>query len=473
MKKVISILLVMIMLFTLSFGTISANADVGDYTMDEVEPNSTMGYADRIYNDYTVSGYLDAYNYDLDYFKFILSSTAQVSVICACDWSSMCMGILNSNDDFLATATYEGYTDNGNHMFTITATLSAGTYYLVLFDEDDYGYNDYMFYFEYASAHTHLYSPTVIAPTCVDEGYTEYTCSCGSSYTDNYTQATGIHTIFYAERLDSQWHSGYCESCCEYVYQNHIYDDILDTRCNSCSNTRAAFTGTALTKNLNGEWVYIVNGAYSNATTLVKHNNEWWYVKNGKLCRDNTLFLYNGQWYHVNNGKWVKDTTLVKYNNEWFYVSEGRLSRANTLCLYGGQWYHVNGGKWVKDTTLVKYNNEWFYVKGGRLCRDNTLFLYNGQWYHVNNGKWVKDTTLVKYNNEWFYVSGGRLNRANTLCLYGGQWYHVNNGKWVKDTTLVKYNGTYYYVRNGRVDFNFTGKIKYNGKYYKVTNGRA
>ena len=39
--------------------------------------------------------------------------------------------------------------------------------------------------------HSHSYSSKVVAPTCTEGGYTVYTCSCGSSYTDNKTSATG------------------------------------------------------------------------------------------------------------------------------------------------------------------------------------------------------------------------------------------------------------------------------------------
>ena len=41
--------------------------------------------------------------------------------------------------------------------------------------------------------HVHNYSRQVVAPTCSEGGYTEFTCSCGDSYTGNYTSATGQH----------------------------------------------------------------------------------------------------------------------------------------------------------------------------------------------------------------------------------------------------------------------------------------
>ena len=37
----------------------------------------------------------------------------------------------------------------------------------------------------------HSYTSTVTAPTCTAQGYTTHTCSCGHSYQDNYTDATG------------------------------------------------------------------------------------------------------------------------------------------------------------------------------------------------------------------------------------------------------------------------------------------
>jgi hypothetical protein len=40
-------------------------------------------------------------------------------------------------------------------------------------------------------SHTHSYTSVVTDPTCAAKGYTTYTCSCGDSYVDNYTNALG------------------------------------------------------------------------------------------------------------------------------------------------------------------------------------------------------------------------------------------------------------------------------------------
>lgn len=44
---------------------------------------------------------------------------------------------------------------------------------------------------EPAKPHSHSYSASVVAPTCTAKGYTLHKCSCGDSYKDSYTEATG------------------------------------------------------------------------------------------------------------------------------------------------------------------------------------------------------------------------------------------------------------------------------------------
>lgn len=41
------------------------------------------------------------------------------------------------------------------------------------------------------SQHQHNYTSKVIAPTCVDQGYTEFSCECGHTYKDEFKDATG------------------------------------------------------------------------------------------------------------------------------------------------------------------------------------------------------------------------------------------------------------------------------------------
>lgn len=41
------------------------------------------------------------------------------------------------------------------------------------------------------ASHTHGYTAQIVSPTCTDQGYTVYTCSCGDSYKQDYVDALG------------------------------------------------------------------------------------------------------------------------------------------------------------------------------------------------------------------------------------------------------------------------------------------
>lgn len=45
--------------------------------------------------------------------------------------------------------------------------------------------------------HTHSYIETLTAPTCTEQGFTTYTCSCGNSYVDDYVEELGHSFIDY------------------------------------------------------------------------------------------------------------------------------------------------------------------------------------------------------------------------------------------------------------------------------------
>ncbi len=92
------------------------------------------------------------------------------------------------------------YPENGwNHVSSYTVT-EDGYYGLVLKKCDGSTFNfenqDSENVFDYISVenpdeHRHSYIATVTPPTCTEQGYTTYTCHCGASYVEDYTDALG------------------------------------------------------------------------------------------------------------------------------------------------------------------------------------------------------------------------------------------------------------------------------------------
>ena len=66
--------------------------------------------------------------------------------------------------------------------------------------------------------HTHSYNDVVTAPTCTEDGYTTYTCSCGHEYTDNVVVATG-----------HSYEGGTCSVCGEEDPDHNEGDATVDT----------------------------------------------------------------------------------------------------------------------------------------------------------------------------------------------------------------------------------------------------
>lgn len=89
--------------------------------------------------------------------------------------------------------------------------------------------------------HVHSYDESVVAPTCVADGYTIHTCNCGESYTDNATTALGHSYTDWI--ITSDAHSRGCDRCDEIWETAHSYTDWIITsdghsrECEVCNGT--------------------------------------------------------------------------------------------------------------------------------------------------------------------------------------------------------------------------------------------
>ena len=89
--------------------------------------------------------------------------------------------------------------------------------------------------------HTHNYSASVTQPTCTTQGYTTYTCNCGHSYKDNYTNGSHNYsngTCTACGAADPNWVPPHTHSWTEHTWTE---DKMTETEvnvyvCNGCGS---------------------------------------------------------------------------------------------------------------------------------------------------------------------------------------------------------------------------------------------
>ena len=243
MKKVCAILMTLCLLVGFfPAGGLAVSADVGDISKTEVEPNSTMSLADRIYDDYTVSGVVSGT--DMDYFKFTLSSRSTISIITMANYKSCFMaGVFTPSQVAVAASSFVEYSDSGRPCYLTTATLDAGTYYYVLFNENASTLrNVYTFYFTYtATGHTHTYSYSCDS-TCNTCAYTRDVVHTYDAECDAVCNVCGeTRTTVIAHTVDADC-ATVCNLCRAEVAASvsHTYTDKCDATCDVCGYTRSA-----------------------------------------------------------------------------------------------------------------------------------------------------------------------------------------------------------------------------------------
>ena len=97
-------------------------------------------------------------------------------------------------------------------------------------------------------AHTHDFVETVTAPTCTEQGYTTYTCSCGETYTKNYVSALGHKTELRNAVEPTCTEDGYtgdevCTICGETIKEGEVIPatghHFKGNTCPDCGETRS------------------------------------------------------------------------------------------------------------------------------------------------------------------------------------------------------------------------------------------
>lgn len=241
---------------------------------------------------------------------------------------------LSSNDD-----------GGNNNNFLISYSFEAGkTYYLGAKYYNDLNTDSFYIGLYDSYVDGHLYTAETTEPTCINQGYTEYTCTtCGNTYRDSLIEAIGHHYI-----------DGICENCGD---DRNIYLDIEKAAVIDSNNQYAYF-----------EFTPAETGTYTFSSISEDDTYGYIYDENmNELASD--------------DGSGDDGNFSVKYKLQ-----------ANTKYIFGCRYYSTgNAGEF--NVVLTK-NIEIRYTPINPIeIIENT----NGQWDKDNN-----DEDFYRYYTPWF-----------------------------------------------------------------------
>ena len=489
MKKIFSVLLVVIMLF--SVFSVTASADVGDNSYRESENNNDFYYADVLYDDYTVSASVSGY--DVDVYTFYLSQRSTVSLVCVADYNVLMMGLFDSSEEILKG--YKTSYSNGAYSLSMLVTLPAGRYYVVFLNDDYYSSsNGYMFYYTYTStSHTHSYSSEVTKPTCQSQGYTTYTCNCGYSYVGNYTAKTSHPMGIWVNTEDAT-----CGISGEKVrYCSTLGCDYYETQTIPATGNHnmSEWTTIPATCIENGERYRYCRDCDYIESTIIPAGHDFENVtvpatctKDGqivKTCREcghvETQILLGGHKYTnevdldcntCGETREIKGALIfTEENGAKYYYYDGVKSTATGIVEYEGKKIYINKGRFLGSTGLVTIGGKKLYINKGYFLGKSGLVTINGKKAYVNKGYFTGASGLVTINGKKMYINKGYFLGKSGLVTIGSKKAYINKGYFLGKTGIVKIGSKRYYIKKGYAQLKFSGKVKISGKTYKIKKG--
>ena len=495
--------------------TLPALAGVGDNPFSEVESNNNFALADTIYDDYTVSGSCNYYDYD--YFKIDISTQSNILIIFTGEHSSWKLRLYDGSQE-LITSLYTSYDyTNQGYFAQIERELSAGTYYIEVenYKNSSYSYNNaYVFWVDVEPLHNHVYTAEVIAPTCTQQGYTYYRCECGYYYSDHYTPmlphssdkwiveqeatctTTGIRhkvcdncgtafgTESYINAHKDAWtltkapttiESGTLTKCCS-VCGGSFGSVSVNIGLNIRDDVTVYITeqGALLYnrwKEVSGKWYYFgADGAAKRNAWQDGSGGPCYLTGDGSMAT-NQWVDYKGVRYYVNAyGYRVKDMWVDGPNGKCYLTPEGYMATNRWVC-YKNVWYYVgSNGARLTDIWMDGANGKCYLTPEGYMAT-NRWVNYKNVWYYVGaNGARLTDVWMGGANGKCYLTPEGYMATNRWVC-YKNVWYYVGaNGARLTDIWMDGANGKCYLTPEGYMATNRWVNYK-NVWYYVGANG--
>ncbi len=265
--------------------------------------------------------------------------------------------------------------------------------------------------------HTHSYTAQITSPTCTKQGYTTYTCTCGTSYKSNYKNA-------------------FNHSFTNYVSNNDATYEADGTKTANCDN------GCGAKNTLPDENSMLIRNEISFKTFNVSKVNDTAYTVYGKVANDTTIFSFLNEITVSGTASYSVSTDITGQNviptktvsvspgNNLFYVlaDNGEDSLIlYTVTVYVRNIYWVDfetlGGSWIAGQEV----EEDSFVEVPSTSPTKTGYTFTGWNFDFANTPITCRTTITV--NDW---------QANTYTVF----FDGNGGTNPTDKTVI-YNNVY------------------------------
>lgn len=205
----------------------SANSEIAEISIPDnivAEKGEQITIPLNISNNHGIMGYRLHIEYNPDELEIVSATNSNAFAGTFNDSIGNKTGefdlLWNTTEDVVLDATLFNLTFNVITQETVTSDIIISYSQEDTFNES---YDDVVFNCQNGSVllcYEHIYAAQVVAPSCIESGYTVYTCSnCGNSYKSDYTDAVG-HMYKYIN-TDANGEIEYsCEYCGDYAIQS-------------------------------------------------------------------------------------------------------------------------------------------------------------------------------------------------------------------------------------------------------------
>ncbi len=340
---------------------------------------------------------------------------------------------------------------------------------------------------EPGSGHEHQPVETIIEPTCLEGGYSEFNCSCGYDYKDKFVEALG-HAEVVDKRVEPTCtetgltEGKHCSRCEAVLIEQkvipalgHAFDAakvlisedetsaVLQIDCHICGTfENVPYCGyylsgrTAYQFDANGQRVDIVK-------SFVEIEGNTYYVINNLVVIN--YYVIDDTVYDFGEDGAMKPSVLdkqfINVEDKTYYVENNKVVKG--LQIIEGKVYDFDIDGVMKDTL---FNNQFVEIGANTYYAVNNIIVTNyyiidGKVYDFGTDGAIKNTV---FNNEFVEISGNTyyvINNVIVLNYYiiDGRVYDFGTDGAMKDTLFnnefVEIGGNTYYVINNIIVLNY------------------